>query len=68
MAVKEYNGCLKCDRDCFTLCGIIFGFICAMAILAIVTFTFILEPEGKYNSINNLQNDKSKYIKISEII
>ena len=37
----EYNS-LKCDKDCLKLCGLIFGFIAAMLILAVVLFSCVI--------------------------
>ena len=51
MAIKdvEYNS-LKCDKDCLKLCGMIFGFIASMLILAVVIFSCVIY-QGKLTSI-----------------
>ena len=48
----EYNS-LKCDKDCLKLCGLIFGFIAAMLILAVVIFSTVVY-KGKVLSIELL--------------
>ena len=48
----EYNS-LKCDKDFLKLCGLIFGFIAAMLILAVVIFSTVIY-KGKDLSIELL--------------
>ena len=48
----EYNS-LKCDKDCLKLCGLVFGFIAAMLILAVVLFSCVIY-KGKDLSIELL--------------
>ena len=49
----EYNS-LKCDKDCLKLCGLIFGFIAAMLILAVVIFSTVIY-KGKVSSLKLLR-------------
>ena len=44
---KDEIEALNCDKDCITLCGIVFGFIALMGVIAGLTFVCILKPEGK---------------------